>query len=112
MSPFGFLICCVSQIVFFGGAAVMNLDFTQPWPTPPGFPVALMYTLVPEAIIIGGGVAKAGDLLFEPLMARLKEQLFPVHYAALRVLPAHFGADSGLIGAGLMAADYAAGKLS
>ncbi len=72
----------------------------------------LMYALVPEAVIIGGGVAKAGDLLFEPLMARLKEQLFPVHYAALRVLPAHFGADSGLIGAGLMAADYAAGKLS
>jgi len=72
----------------------------------------LMYSIVPEAIIIGGGVAKAGSLLFDPLLARLKEQLFPVHYAALRVLPAHFGADSGLIGAGLMATDYAAGKLS
>ncbi|MBQ3218190.1 MAG: ROK family protein [Akkermansia sp.] len=72
----------------------------------------LMYSIVPEAIIIGGGVAKAGSLLFAPLLARLKEQLFPVHYAALRVLPAHFGADSGLIGAGLMATDYAAGKLS
>ncbi len=71
----------------------------------------LMYAIVPEAIIIGGGVARAGSLLFEPLHARLKEQLFPVHYAALRVLPAHFGADSGLIGAGLMAADYAEGKL-
>lgn len=71
----------------------------------------LMYAIVPEAIIIGGGVAKAGPLLFEPLQARLKEQLFPVHYAALRVLPAHFGADSGLIGAGLMAAHYAENKL-
>ena len=71
----------------------------------------LMYSFVPEAIIIGGGVAKAGPLLFAPLLARLQEQLFPVHYAALRVLPAHFGADSGLIGAGLMATDYAAGKL-
>ena len=71
----------------------------------------LMYALVPEAIIIGGGVAKAGDLLFTPLQESLRQQLFPVHYAALRILPAHFGADSGLIGAGLMAADYANGTL-
>ncbi len=67
----------------------------------------LMYALVPEAIIIGGGVAKAGDLLYTPLQESLQQQLFPVHYAALRVLPAHFGADAGLIGAGLMASDYA-----
>ncbi len=69
----------------------------------------LMYTLAPDAFIIGGGVAKAGDLLFEPLDAQLRQQLFPVHYANLRLLPAYFGADSGIIGAGLMAADYAAG---
>ena len=71
----------------------------------------MMYALVPEAFIIGGGVSRAGDLLFAPLEARLREQLFPVHAANLRLLPAHFGADSGLVGAGLMAADYAAGKL-
>ena len=71
----------------------------------------MMYTVVPQAIIIGGGVAKAGDLLFTPLRERLKEQLFPVHYAQLNLLPAHFGADSGMVGAGLMAADYAAGTL-
>lgn len=71
----------------------------------------LTYALVPEAIIIGGGVAQAGDLLFTPLRQALKKQLFPVHYDAMRLLPAHFGADSGLIGAGLMAVDYAHGKL-
>lgn len=71
----------------------------------------MMYTIVPQAIIIGGGVAKAGDLLFTPLCERLKEQLFPVHYAQLNLLPAQFGADSGMVGAGLMAADYAAGTL-
>lgn len=71
----------------------------------------MMYTIVPQAIIIGGGVAKAGDLLFTPLRERLKEQLFPVHYAQLNLLPAQFGADSGMVGAGLMAADYAAGTL-
>lgn len=71
----------------------------------------LMYALVPDAFIVGGGVAKAGDLLFEPLHAFLKQQLFPVHYRHLRILPAYFGADSGLIGAGLMAVDYAQGRL-
>lgn len=71
----------------------------------------MMYALVPEAFIIGGGVARAGDLLFDPLEACLRRQLFPVHAAQLRLLPAQFGADSGLVGAGLMAADYAAGEL-
>lgn len=71
----------------------------------------MMYALVPEAFIIGGGVSRAGDLLFVPLEARLREQLFPVHAEALRLLPARFGADAGLIGAGLMAADYVEGTL-
>lgn len=71
----------------------------------------MMYAIVPDAFIIGGGVAKAGDLLFDPLEKRLRAQLFPVHAAALRLLPAYFGADSGLIGAGLMAAHYASGEL-
>ena len=71
----------------------------------------VMYAVVPEAFVIGGGVAKANELLFDPLRARLKEQLFYVHYNNLRLLPAQFGSDSGLIGAGLMASDYAAGVL-
>lgn len=71
----------------------------------------MMYAFVPEAFIIGGGVAKAGDLLFAPLERALKEQLFPVHAEDIRLLPAQFGADAGLLGAGLMAADYADGKL-
>lgn len=71
----------------------------------------MMYVFAPEAVIIGGGVAKAGDLLFTPLHDFLKAQLFPVHYANLRLLPAEFGADSGIIGAGLMAVDYVRGKL-
>lgn len=71
----------------------------------------MMYAFAPDACIIGGGVAKAGDLLFEPLRVCLNAQLFPVHAANLRLLPARFGADAGIIGAGLMAADYAAGRL-
>lgn len=60
----------------------------------------LMYTLVPDAFIIGGGVAKAGDLLMKPLLKNLREQLFPMHMEELKILPARFGAEAGLLGAG------------
>ena len=71
----------------------------------------MMYAVVPDAFVIGGGVAKAGDLLFEPLREFLRAQLFHVHFNNLKILPAKFGSDSGLIGAGLMASHYAAGCL-
>lgn len=72
----------------------------------------MTYALVPEAFIIGGGVAQAGDLLFTPLRQYLHEQLFSVHDEDLRLLPAHFGANAGLIGAGLMASHYVSGQLA
>ncbi len=71
----------------------------------------MMYALVPEAFVIGGGVARAGDLLFQPLREILHEQLFFIHDEDLRLLPAQFGADAGLIGAGLMASHYLSGQL-
>lgn len=61
------------------------------------------YVLNPEAFIIGGGVAKAGELLFAPLRRHLKSQLYPSHYERLRILPAQFSNDAGLIGAANMA---------
>ena len=39
------------------------------------------------------------DLLFKPREECLRRLLSPVHAANLRILPAAFGADSGLIGA-------------
>ncbi len=63
------------------------------------------YMLNPEAFIIGGGLSKAGDLLFAPLRRYLKNQLYPRHYAQLKILPAQFGSESGLIGAARMGLD-------
>jgi len=65
----------------------------------------LMYTLVPDAFIIGGGVAKAGDLLMKPLLENLRKQLFPLLMEDLKILPARFGVEAGLLGAGAMAMD-------
>ena len=52
-----------------------------------------------DLVVIGGGVAKSGALLFDPLRAALG------HYAGLdfikdlRVVPAELGGDAGLVGA-------------
>jgi len=53
----------------------------------------------PELIIIGGGVAAAGDLLFEPVRQTIAARALPSNVAAVRVVPAGLGANSGEIGA-------------
>lgn len=61
------------------------------------------YVLNPEAFIIGGGISKAGDLLFAPLRRYLKAQLYGPHYEKIKILPAQFGNEAGLIGAANLA---------
>ncbi|WP_022878455.1 ROK family protein [Microbacterium sp. B19] len=58
--------------------------------------------LAPEAIIVGGGLAQAGDDLFIPLQRRLNDyhRLRPVP-----LLPARLGEDAGVLGAALAARD-------
>ncbi len=65
------------------------------------------YILNPEAFIIGGGISKAGDLLFTPLRKYLRNQIYPRHYEKLKILPAQFSSDAGIIGAARMALDAA-----
>lgn len=65
------------------------------------------WLLNPEALIIGGGVARAGDLLFEPLCTHLFAELSDPFKEHLRVLPARFGHESGMIGAASLALDQA-----
>ncbi|MBR4310798.1 MAG: ROK family protein, partial [Akkermansia sp.] len=65
------------------------------------------YILNPEAFIIGGGVAKAGDVLFGPVRRYLKAQLYPPHYAKIKILPAMFSNEAGIIGAARLALNTA-----
>jgi len=57
------------------------------------------YLLQPEAFIIGGGVAAAGEVLFEPLRRHLNERLSPFFAKLIRVEPAALGNRGGMIGA-------------
>ena len=65
----------------------------------------VVWLLNPDALVLGGGVAQAGELVFGPLRRTLKERTSPVFYEHLEILPAELGSDAGLIGAGALAVD-------
>ena len=56
-----------------------------------------------DLVVIGGGVAESGPLLFEPLRAALADYARLDFLAGLRVLPAQLGAEAGLVGAARLA---------
>ena len=60
---------------------------------------ACIMVLNPARIVIGGGIAKAGDALFLPLRAELRKQVTAWSGARLDVVPAQLGDDSVLWGA-------------
>ena len=55
--------------------------------------------LDPEAVVIGGGIAQAGDALFAPLAAQLDEVEWRPGGHAVKILPAALGEWAGAIGA-------------
>jgi glucokinase len=59
---------------------------------------AAVMILNPARIVIGGGIAKAGDALFVPLRAELRRQVTSWSRARLDVVPAELGDDSVLYG--------------
>ncbi|WP_185294680.1 ROK family protein [Mycolicibacterium litorale] len=56
-----------------------------------------------DLVVIGGGVARAGALLFDPLRAALADYAGLSFLRDLRVLPAQLGGDAGLVGAAALA---------
>jgi glucokinase len=52
-----------------------------------------------DLAVVGGGVAKAGALLFDPLREALRTYAGLDFLAGLRVVPAELGGDAGLVGA-------------
>jgi glucokinase len=56
-----------------------------------------------DLVVIGGGVAKSGRLLFDPLRAALAGYAGLDFLADLRVVPAELGGEAGLVGAARLA---------
>jgi glucokinase len=55
--------------------------------------------LNPERVVIGGGVAKAGAILFRPLRRVVAERALPDLSRSVDIVPAALGDDSGVVGA-------------
>ncbi len=53
----------------------------------------------PELVIIGGGIARAGDLIFEPLKKAVQKRAFSVSAEVAKIIPVSLGKDCTVIGA-------------
>jgi glucokinase len=56
----------------------------------------------PELVVIGGGFARAGDLLFDPARKVVADRALLPARELVRIVPALLGPEAGLIGAGLV----------
>ena len=62
--------------------------------------------ITPQRIVVGGGVAEAGELLLDPLRAEVSRRAGRVApLGRIRIVPATLGADAGAVGAALAGAD-------
>ena len=59
--------------------------------------------LNPERLVIGGGIAQAGDLLFNPIRHAIRLHAFERPASVVQVVPAALGAQAGMIGAAVLA---------
>jgi glucokinase len=53
----------------------------------------------PERVVVGGGVAMAGDLLFAPMRRYAEQETMPGIRGTYDIVPARFGDEAGIIGA-------------
>ena len=65
--------------------------------------VGIVNTFNPEVIVIGGGAARGGDLLLEPAREVVAARALPPAREGVRIVPAHYGDEAGMMGAALMA---------
>ncbi|MBP0573913.1 ROK family protein, partial [Mycobacterium tuberculosis] len=72
-------------------AAILGLGFTS-----------ILHALSPEAIVVGGGVSQALDLLLPGIRAEIGRRAMPV-FRDVPIVAAALGDNSGLAGAAALA---------
>jgi glucokinase len=70
--------------------------------------VNTLMTISPRRVLIGGGVAAAGELLLEPIRRTVRERTFMVPVDQVEIVPTALGDNAGLIGAALWARSHPA----
>ncbi len=71
---------------------------------------AAVNLLDPDVVVLGGGVAQAGEALLVPVRASVERHALASHVRGLRIVPASLGDRAGVVGAGLAAWERAAGR--
>jgi glucokinase len=69
--------------------------------------VTLVNIFNPEVVVVGGGAIAAGELLLAPAREVVASRALPINREDVRLVPARFGAESGMLGAACMALDLA-----
>lgn len=57
----------------------------------------------PEVFVIGGGVIAAGEMLLGPVRREVASRCLPPSRDVVRIVPAHFGTEAGMVGAAALA---------
>ena len=71
-----------------------------------GIGIANMVTvLTPDRVVVGGGVAAAGEILFAPIRAELDRRVRMTGSATVEIVPAELGIWAGAIGAAIHGAE-------
>jgi glucokinase len=74
-----------------------------------GIGIANMVTVLsPDRVVLGGGVAAAGELLFEPIRDEIRRRVTTTAVADVELVPAELGTWAGAIGAAVHGAERAA----
>ncbi len=76
-----------------------------------GIGIANMITvLTPDRVVIGGGVAAAGALLFDPIRSEVRRRVFMTAIEDVEIVAATLGTWAGATGAAIHGAETAAGS--
>lgn len=67
----------------------------------------VVVVISPDRIVIGGGVAAAGELLFEPIWAEVRRRVHITSLEQVTLVPAELGTWAGSIGAAVHGAERA-----
>jgi len=82
------------------GVAVKIFEKTGYWI---GLALSSVVNLLnPEVIIVGGGVAQAGDLLLDPIRDTIQKRAMKLQGECVKVIPAQLGNSAGVVGASLL----------
>ena len=67
----------------------------------------IVWLLNPDRIVIGGGVARAGEHVFRPIRRVIEQRTMKIFHQRLTIVPALLGNDAGIIGSAALALEEA-----